>query len=319
MKHLFLINPKAGKGNAQSVLLEQIGTAFDPAEVEVIHTQYPGHATQLARAAGESGETVRVYACGGDGTLNEVVNGAAGFENLAVTLVPMGTGNDFLRIFRPLSGGKSDPAAFRDLNALKEGPQSSFDVMECNDKLGLGVVCAGVDARIGAEVHKYDRIRAVSNTGAYVVALIVNFFLKDIARPLRVELEDTVWDRDTTVLCVCNARYYGGGFMPIRDNRPDDGMLEVLLVPRISRLTFARLVKTYATGGYAKVPHLIKFHRTRALTFSSAQPTVAVVDGEVMEDTHFTLRLSEKKVNFFYPQSLTYLPEGETAVEAGVI
>ena len=79
---------------------------------EIVYTTHAGHARQLAREAGERGQSTRLYACGGDGTLNEVVNGAAGWSNLAVTNVPMGTGNDFLKIFGPdYLHGFSDLAA----------------------------------------------------------------------------------------------------------------------------------------------------------------------------------------------------------------
>ena len=103
MRHLFLLNPRAGKYDRTQEVREKIRFALagreEPWEAAV--TQYPGHAAELARAAAETGEAVRIYACGGDGTLNEVVNGAAGFPNAAVTNVPVGTGNDFLRIFGP--------------------------------------------------------------------------------------------------------------------------------------------------------------------------------------------------------------------------
>mgnify|MGYP001705535948 CR=1 FL=1 len=86
---------------------------------------------ELARAAAERGEPVRIYACGGDGTLNEAVNGAAGFANAAVTNVPKGTGNDFLKIF-----GADYRSRFSDLAALADGPQACFDLMDCKGRLG---------------------------------------------------------------------------------------------------------------------------------------------------------------------------------------
>ena len=103
MRHLFLINPHAGKYDRTQEMREKLRTALagrdEPWEAAV--TQYPGHGAELARAAAERGEPVRIYACGGDGTLNEAVAGAAGFGNAAVTHYPMGSGNDFLRMFGP--------------------------------------------------------------------------------------------------------------------------------------------------------------------------------------------------------------------------
>ena len=115
MKHLFLVNPAAGKRGSTEALLRRVEEAFSPLglEHEVVLTSSAGDAEQLARRAACSGGPVRIYACGGDGTLNEVVNGAAGYPNAAVTNVPKGTGNDFLRIF-----GANYAARFSDLAAL---------------------------------------------------------------------------------------------------------------------------------------------------------------------------------------------------------
>lgn len=305
MRHVFILNPRAGRRRALSQFTHQVEQHFSPGEYEIQHTAYAGHAIELARAAAQAGTPVRIYACGGDGTLNEVVNGAAGYDNAAVTNFPIGTGNDFLRIFG------DHTSLFRRLDLLKDGPQTAFDVMECNGKLGLGVICAGVDARVGADVHKYTSLRLLNGTGSYLLSLLVNVLFKDIARPMTVEMNDLVWNRDTTILCVCNGRYYGGGFMPVGEAMPDDGSLEVLLIPRITRRTFFRLVKEYAAGNYALHPDLIHFHRTTSLTLSTPQPTVVVVDGEVMEDSQFAIRLSEKRVHFFYPTGANYCPIGQ--------
>lgn len=302
MKHLFLINPTAGKGNALAELEETICAAFSGQDVSILRTEYAGHAAELARAAAESGQAVRIYACGGDGTLNEVVNGAAGFGNAAITHIPIGTGNDFLKIFGP------DAARFRDPAAFLEAEQAPFDVMDCNGMLSLDIVCAGLDARVAVDVHRYKALPLVSGIGAYILSLIVNVFCRPIARPMKVAVNGGQWEGDATILCVCNGRYYGGGFMPVGEAMPDDGVLDVLLVPRVSRLTFFRLVGKYAAGKYAGYPRYIYPYRTQALTFSSPELITVVLDGETIQGREFALRLSEKKVNFFYPAGASYQP-----------
>lgn len=302
MKHLFIVNPRAGRGNPIHHLIDQAQAQFAPGEYRLLYTNHPNHAQELACEAAQSGEEVRLYACGGDGTLNEVVNGAAGYPNAAVTHFPLGTGNDFLRIFG------ADLPRFRQVDQLKNGPQAAFDLMDCNGRLGLDIVCAGVDARVAADVHNYTTFPLVTGGGAYILSLAANVLFRDIARPMTVTVNGETWDQDTTILCVCNGRYYGGGFMPVGEAMPDDGLFEVLLVPRVSRRTFLRLVGQYAKGRYADYPQLIQFHRTTQLTFSTPQSSTVVVDGEIMEGKEFTLRLSEKKVNFFYPQGASYQP-----------
>ena len=301
MKHLFILNPLAGKKGTCDEFCDQIRRAFQGRDFEIVITSHAGHAEELSRAAAQSGQPVRIYACGGDGTLNEVVCGAAGYDNVAVTNVPRGTGNDFLKIFTP-----DYRAAFSDLTALADGPQAAFDLMDCNGKLGLGVICAGVDARIGADVHKYKRLPLVGGIGAYILSLIVNVLFKSISRPTNVQVEGQVLTGDTTIICICNGRYYGGGFMPVGEAMPDDGILDMLVVPKVSRLTFFRLVGKYGKGEYMRYPHLIRHFHGSEIRFTSPQEIVTVVDGETMRGNQFTVRLSEKKVNFFYPSYVNY-------------
>ena len=101
MEHLFLVNPAAGKEDPTAAVEAAAkciaGAQNEPYEIRV--SRAAGELTELARGAGQSGRELRVYACGGDGTLNEVVTGAADYENLSVTCMPMGSGNDFIKQF----------------------------------------------------------------------------------------------------------------------------------------------------------------------------------------------------------------------------
>lgn len=302
MKHLFIINPAAGKKNTTAqmeALLEGL-----PFPHEVVYTEGEGDARRFTEEAARTGEPVRIYACGGDGTLNEVVNGAAGHDHVAITNVPKGTGNDFLKIFGP-----DYRTLFYDLEGLAAGPETPFDLIDCNGKLGIDVVCAGVDARIAAGVHRYKDWWFVSGIGAYILSLLENIFFKGIARAMTVHMGDVRWEnKPASLLCVCNGRHYGGGFMPVGDAMPDDGVLDMLLVRKVSLFTFLRLVGKYAQGRYREYPELIRDFHGDAVTFSAQEPITVVVDGEVMRDTAFTVRLSEKKVNFFYPAGADYAP-----------
>ena len=299
MRHLFIINPAAGSKESTRALLERLDRVSFPHER--VLTRGAGHALELAREAAETGEPVRIYACGGDGTLNEVVNGAAGHDTAAVTCVPKGTGNDFLKIFGP-----DYRRLFHDLEALAVGPQTPFDLMDCNGKLGLDVVCGGVDARIAAGVHRYKDLPFVTGKGAYILSLVENIFLKGICRPMEVQMGDIHYSGPAAVVCVCNGRYYGGGFMPVADAMPDDGVLDMLLVGKVSLVTFLRLVGQYAKGRYRQYPHLIRDFHGREISWSSQEELTAVVDGEVLRARAFTVALSPKKVNFFYPAGADY-------------
>lgn len=310
MKHLFIINPGAGKGAGARRLEEEIRRL--DGVWEIAYTAKAGDACRYARQAAEAGRPVRIYACGGDGTLNEVVNGAAGYDNAAVTNVPVGTGNDFLRIFGPDS-----KALFSDLRALGEGPQVAFDLMDCNGRLGIGVVCAGVDARIAADVGRYKALPLVRGMGAYLLSLMVNVLFKGITRPTQVQMGELEFKGETAIVCICNGRYYGGGFMPVGEAMPDDGVLDMLVVPQVSRWTFFRLVKRYAAGRYRDYPELIYAHHGGEIRYRSldGSDVTTVVDGEVMRAPAFRVRIADRRVNFFYPAGASYQPR--TAALAG--
>ena len=276
MRHLFIINPVAGRKGSTQALLDRLDQVSFPHER--VFTEGEGHAEDLARQAAQAGEPVRIWACGGDGT-------------------------HFLKVFGP-----NYRDLFYDLEAMAAGPQTTLDLMDCNGKLGLDVVCGGVDARIAAGVHRYKDLPFVTGKGAYILSLIENIFLKGICRPMEVQMGPVHYSGPTAIVCVCNGRYYGGGFMPVADAMPDDGVLDMLLVGKVSLSTFIRLVGQYAKGRYKDYPQLIQDFHGRELTWSSKEPLVAVVDGEVLESTSFTVRLSEKKIHFFYPNGASYAP-----------
>ena len=307
MKHLFIINGLARAEKKKRKAFDRLMAGIDrlQGDVEVQFTAPPDWgAEQIARDCAQRGEPARIYACGGDGTLNEVVNGAAGYDHVAVTNVPLGTGNDFLKIFGP-----KYRELFSDLPALMDGPQAAFDLMDCNGRLGIDVVCAGVDARIAADVDKYKGVPVVSGIGSYILSLVDNVLFRGICRPMRVQMGDLDLAGETAIVCICNGRHYGGGFMPVADAMPDDGVLDVLRVGKVGLPTFLRLVRKYARGLYWQLPEYVDAYHGQEVSFSARKPITVVVDGEVMEDTAFTVRLSEKKVNFFYPAGASYQPE----------
>lgn len=304
MRHLFIVNPAAGKRSSTAQLEERLSRLTF--HHQVAYTRQAGDARQLAREAARSGQAVRIYACGGDGTLNEVVNGAAGYPNAAVTCVPKGTGNDFLKIFGP-----DYRRLFWDLEGLAAGPQSDMDLIDCNGHLGLDVVCVGVDARIAAGVHRYKGWRFVSGPGAYCLSLAENVLLRGISRPMSVQMGDICHNGPTTLVCVCNGRCYGGGFMPVGEAMPDDGVLDALLVSKVGLFTLVRLLGKYARGQYKRYPQWIRDYHGDRVFLSSPREITAVVDGEVLRDRQFTIRLWEKKLPFFYPAGASYQPAGQ--------
>ena len=310
MKHIFIINPAAGKKNCTTELMEmakklEINHGI---ETECILTKSVGHACETVRSIAQTGESVRFYACGGDGTINEVANGIAGFENAAMTCIPVGTGNDFLKNF----GDKAE--LFADAENLWDGPQFSLDAIECNGRLALTIACSGFDAQVAEDVHKFGKSPLLSGMGSYVASIAVNFFARSFGNRWKVSVSGRDLSGDYAVLAVCNGRYYGGGFNPVAEARMDDGMLNALLVKKISRPQFLRFVSLYAKGEYYKLPDFATCIPTREVTIESAddRDIVTCLDGEIIHSKHITMCLSDRKINFFGPAgcdaNATYRP-----------
>ena len=298
MEHVFLINPRAGRGKgasrvyAMAEALRRRGLSC-----RCLLTDRPGRAEELARQLAEAGEPVRIYACGGDGTLHEAANGAAGFPNAAVTCVPLGPGNDFLRNFGP------DAAKFADAENLWDGPEFPLDLIDCNGQLCLTIACSGVDARVADSVHRYGNLPGLSGRGSYLLSVAVNFLFRGIGRHWTVTLDGETVEDDFALVSMCNGRYYGGGSMPVPEARLDDGVLETILVRNVSRRQFARLFPAYSAGEYWRFPHIARVVTAREVTIRSADgEIVTCLDGESLRSREVRLRLSEKKLNFFGPR-----------------
>ncbi len=300
MKHLFIINPAAGSRDRTNMYTAAIEEACGKRGLDyrIEISQCPGDCCRLAREAAQSGEEYRIYACGGDGTLNEVAAGAAGFSNAAVTVFSGGSGNDFVKIF-------SDRKAFFDIERLLDAEVTAFDMIRCNGDLALNICSVGLDARIGTDVANYKRIPLLSGFRAYAVSTVVNIF-KGIAEHYTVEVEGETIDADQTFVCVCNGRFYGGGFNPVPEADPRDGLLDVLLVKRVRLWEIPVVIGKYKDGRYKELPRLVRHYRTKDITIHCDQETPINLDGELRigKDVHMTL--AGEKLNFFYPRGLTW-------------
>ncbi len=300
MRHIFIINPAAGKQDSRQRLyaMAQALREEKGLDVECMLTRSPGHATALARAVAEEGKPVRIYACGGDGTVNEVANGIAGFENAAMTCIPVGTGNDFLKNF----GAEMLPR-FTDVNALWNGPVRQLDLIECNGRLCLTIACSGVDARVAESVHRYSAAPLLSGRGSYLASVAVNVLLKPVSQRMRVTLDGETVEDDFLLVTMCNGRYYGGGSMPVPEARMDDGVLHTVLIRKISKLKFASLFGVYSAGNYKQVdPQIVRVFTVNEVCIQPLSgDIVTCLDGECFHFGEVRLRLSDKKLNFFGP------------------
>ena len=300
MTHIFIINPAAGSRDRTNDYSEKIHTACHDRGLDyrIAVSACPGDCERIAREAAQSGEEVRLYACGGDGTLNEVASGAAGYPNAAVTVFSGGSGNDFVKIF-------DDPHAFFDLERLLDCQEDTFDLVRCNDRLSLNICSVGLDARIGTDVSNYKRLPLLSGFRAYALSTVVNL-LRRISEHYVVEINGNTYDDEFTFVCACNGRYYGGGFNPVPEADPTDGKLDILLVRKVSLLQVPGIIGKYKNGRYRELPDLVTHFLTNRIIIRCDKPTPINLDGELMTAETVDIRIAQEKVRFFYPKGLVW-------------
>ena len=307
MKHLFIINPAAGSRDRTAEYSAAIRIACDARRLnyEIRVSMGPGDCARIAREAAAAGEELRLYACGGDGTLNEVVSGVVGYPNAAVTVYSGGSGNDFVRIF-------DDPRAFFDLDRLLDAQETAMDLIRVNDDYCLNICSVGLDARIGTDVSHYKRYPLLQGFRAYAVSTLVNV-IRGIGEHYVVEINGETIDAEQTMICVCNGRFYGGGFNPVPEADPRDGKLEVLLVKKVSRLQVPGVIGRYKAGKYRQLSDLIRHFSTDCLTIRCDSPSAINLDGEMRNAQQITISVAQEKLRFFHPKGVNIAAvEGQT-------
>ena len=307
MKHVFIINPAAGKKDSTTQVAAAIREICvrRALDYDILTTEYPRHAAQLVqqKAAEYQGEPVRIYACGGDGTLNEVAHGAAGLDNVSITHYPCGSGNDFIKLFG------ADCQSFKDLEALIDGKEVALDYIESDCGVCFNVFSVGVDARIADGMQKYKRIPLLHGSMAYHASTVENL-LRGLHEPYGITIDGVDYSGEHTLVLAGNGRFYGGGYNPVPEADPADGLLEVLLIKAVDLLTVAKVIGAYKAGQHRKYPQYITHLQAKNITIfhQDGKDMTVNLDGEIVKAPRVSLRVADQKLRFVIPQWEELLP-----------
>jgi len=274
-----ILNPMADMGNAWRVARDLRSITEQHGGVDWSGTVYPGHAIELAKQAGEQGYDM-VIAMGGDGTVHEVMNGLMQIpEDKRPTLgvVPVGSGNDFAYAIGVPT--KSEHAL---LHALESEP-SSVDLGLMTDEHGkkeyfdntLGI---GFDTIVTIRSHRLPLLRGFL---MYLAAVIQTILLNH--NPIHVKIETDIETLDEHVLMttLCNGGREGGGFMFSPDSKMTDGIMEFLLVRKVSRPMMFRLLPEFMNGTHRRFTKQIRMGACKKLSITADAPLYIHADGEV--------------------------------------
>ena len=312
MKHIFVINPAAGQGKALDFIkpkIEEVCKKFD-LDYEIYVTQKQGDGIEFVRERAKSGEELRFYACGGDGTLYEVVNGAYGNKNVQVAVIPLGSGNDFIRLF----GSKED---FLVLEDVVNGVPVEFDLIKCGDEIAINQCSMGMDAEVCAMQGKIKKFPLVTGEGAYYIGCLYAI-IKKFRNRFTYTIDDGETFTDDVLFCFAgNSRWYGGGFKAAPLALPEDGLLDFVLVKAaFSRLKLVTLLNKYKRGEHLDWKETT-FKRGKKIVIHSEKPAAVNVDGECKFVTDTSFEIVEKGMTYVVPAKSEFLKEREKRLSEG--
>ena len=301
MKHIFILNPVAGQNNAAAAarLQEHMQRYNGVLDYEFYKTQRAGDATEYVRARceAEPDAPLRFYACGGDGTANEVLHGVVGHENASMTIYPCGSGNDFVKYY-----GGAD--RFLDIDALLNAEEAPIDVMRVGDRYSLNVTHFGFDTAVTRTMEKYRHKKLLGGKRAYTVG-ILSALLKSMKNDCTVWVDGEKINDGKILLCtVANGTHVGGNYKCAPHSDNTDGLLEICLVRPISRFTLVKLIGVYREGTHLSDPRfrdIIAYRRGKSVRVSAPEGFAFLLDGEIVEQNEFTVEVCPAAVRFAVP------------------
>ena len=186
-------------------------------------------------------------------------------------------------------------------------------MIRCNDTLSLNICSVGLDARIAADVSASKRFPLLQGGRAYIASAAVNV-IKGISEHYVVEIDGKTVDGEFTFVCACNGRFYGGGFNPVPEADPTDGLMDVLLVKKVTRLQVPGLIGIYKNGRYRELGDLVDHYRVRSLKMTCDREVPVNVDGEAIFAKEITFSMEDAKLRFFYPRGLSFQAKEQAKV-----
>ena len=291
-RYLAIINPVAKSGaaaRAEHAIQHQLGDL----DVTYARTECPGHAALLA---GQARNFDVVIAIGGDGTVHEVVEGLMQLDEPsrpAVAIIPYGSGNDTCRMI----GLPIDPTTA--IGRIKTNQQRTFDLGICNGSYFVNSFSVGIDAQTVVKTIEIKEATGRSGMLLYGQALL-GIILREM-RPTLIEVtvEGETTRKETLLNAVTNGQTYGSGFRMNPTALPDDGTLTLshiawmprhrvfVCIPRLLRATHPAL-NEYETR---EITHC-------RIASVDGQPLIAQMDGEVMRDATFDIKVDPQAIRF---------------------
>ena len=300
MKHLCIINPKAGQLNGRiDELVDEITGFFagNPGLDYSIHiTRWKRDASgYVMRYVRNASDMVRVYVFGGGGALFEVINGVVGLPNVQLAWYPLGTDNDLLTVF-----GKKSIGAFQSMKNLSRSPAIPIDTILAGNHYFVTHTYIGIEAVSYLLGTKLAETVLLPVNFCYIVAAFYYAFLKKIIRHYHIEIDNIVLDDDYIGMFIMNVPGNAVG-TTAPEARLNDGYMDLYVIKQVPRNLINKIIKDYQRGLYKKWPQYISHHRCKKLKITSAADMTIAMDGEAFYNRELNMEIKPSSINFVCP------------------
>ena len=278
MEHVFIVNRFSLRDNVDTYI-SAIKQSADELNLDyIIEVNDDDYSTEDILDKYKDKSCI-IYAVGGDGILNRVVNAVCGTNN-RVACIPAGTGNDFNRT----------------INDFFEDGNNDVDLIKCNDKYFVNVACFGIDADI-ANDDKIVHNRFIPKSLQYKVGVVKHII---IFKPYSFEMkwDDNSLDKELALVTVCNASYYGGGFHINPNGMYNDGKMEVFICSATNRRELVYYLIKLLKGEHLDCKH-VEHIVTDNFTIKNKSLMDGNLDGECLRDSTFEMNVVPKAMTFY--------------------
>lgn len=293
LKHVFMVNPKAGNGNVPDTVQTLVGNRKD-CEIYISSGAEDAMAFIRSRCAAEPDETICFIACGGDGTVNSVANGVLQAKNAALSVLPLGSGNDYVKAY----GGKE---RFLDIDALLSAETHPVDVIRVNDRCCVNAFHFGLDSAVANTMNQVKPKPIIGGKHAYITG-VLKALLCSMRTTCTIRVDGEEIHRGDMLLCtVTCGEYVGGSYRCAPRTQLDDGLAEICLVKPVSRLRFLNLMNAYKRGEHLTDPRfqsVIQYCRGRIIEVEGKPGFLVSLDGEVLSGSVFRAEVIPGKLQF---------------------
>lgn len=295
MKHVFIINGQA-KEEYRNKLNLDIRHLFEHEDYIIEYTQYPRHATKIAREYATNYQDLRIYACGGDGTIHEIVNGIYPYTHVQLAILPIGTGNDFIKSFG------YDREDFHQLQNYKDPVYLWSDLIRVGDEVSINTVSLGFDVKVAENVVKFKK--KAGNKNAYYLSLLYCITQKlNTLFKMNIDGKRTP-DKKYMFVVVCNGNYYGGGYKPCPMASISDGYLDLCLIFNVPRYRILDLSNAYKKGIHLKYKQYVKTQKIKQLSILNEEPIKVCLDGEIRTMTKPFIEVVPHQIQICLPKKV---------------